>query len=80
MDSLTLLIADAIRRAREGVEYNIRTGAACPFCGLKAKIRDTKQWLGDWRLRYHECDNAECPLCVIGQSIRSYQINKNGDR
>jgi hypothetical protein len=74
-DSVLLVIAEAIQRASEGVIFDLKQGAACPGCGEKARVHVTRSWVGETKLRYHRCDNPDCPLSVIGTTIKSVQIN-----
>jgi hypothetical protein len=66
----------AIAKALEGVEYDTRHGAACPWCGEKLKITHTMPWRVS-RVRYHRCDNHGCPLHLLadlpGLAIKSIQ-------
>lgn len=73
MDGVLLLIMDAIQKARDGVGFDARDGAMCPFCGQKTKITHTLPWMDNYRMRYHRCDNLDCVLCRIGESIKSWQ-------
>lgn len=73
MDKTLIVIAKALDAAREGVEYSPKHGALCPFCGLKTRVQTTKPWLGNSRLRYHRCENPQCPLCVLGERVRSWE-------
>ena len=66
----------AIAKAKEGVPYHYRDGAACPMCGQKLKITCTKPWMRT-RTRYHRCENPDCLMSVLsdvpGMGIRSIQ-------
>lgn len=73
MNQTVKILAVAIDTARNGVEYNVKDGALCPFCGQRVRVQTTKQWLGSSRLRYHKCENVQCPLHVIDETIRSWQ-------
>jgi hypothetical protein len=66
-------IAVAISKARNGIVYDTKDGAFCPACGERVKVLVTKPWLGSSRLRYHKCDNPKCVMCVLDETIRSWQ-------
>lgn len=72
-----MLIADAKQQAEDGVDYDAKDGALCPYCKEKVRIHVTKPWFGELRLRYHRCENPACALCILGQSIKSWQ-KQNG--
>ncbi len=67
------VLAIAISEARDGVEYDTKDGALCPYCGRRAKVTHTMPWLDRSRKRYHKCGNVKCPLCVIDETITSWQ-------
>ena len=73
MDRMVKIIVLAVRSARDGVEYDVKAGAGCPFCGERVRVRNTLPWLGDARKRYHKCENPQCALCVMDESITSWQ-------
>lgn len=76
MEGLLLAVADAIKKARDGVDYDVRDGAACPYCGHRTKVHRALRFDGDLRLRYHRCNNPECVLAVVEENIRSWQIRR----
>lgn len=59
----------------QGVDYSPRTGATCPACGHKAPSYKTMPWDGNARVRYHRCENPDCLLAAIKQTIKSVQID-----
>lgn len=63
----------AIMQAESGVDYDRKTGAFCPFCGYRLRVRDTMPWYGDCRVRYHKCINEKCYLNQIEKSIKSVE-------
>jgi len=67
------LMAYAIQQAESGVDYDRKAGAACPFCGHKVKVQDTRPWTGNSRIRYHRCRNERCPLYEFERSIKSVE-------
>ena len=73
VDNVIFIVATAIKKARDGVDYDIQDGAICPFCGERAPVWRTMQWIGNIRLRYHKCKNPDCALCVCDETIRSWQ-------
>lgn len=73
MDKATTMLAIAVNKARDGVDYDAKYGAACPFCGERARVTHTLQWLDRSRKRYHKCHNIRCPLHVIDETICSWQ-------
>ncbi len=75
MDKAVILIAKALDAARNGVEYDIKDGAPCPFCGQKIRVTHTLPWLGNARKRYHKCSNIHCPMHVTDVTITSWQEN-----
>ncbi len=72
-DAVVDTIAIAIREARDGVEYDAKHGAACPYCGKRLRVSCTMRWLDRSRKRYHKCVNAKCPLCIIDATVTSWQ-------
>lgn len=80
MDDYLIVIAEAIKKARDGVQFDVKGGADCPFCGARLKIHVTRPWMGLRRQRYHRCDNPDCALCVIDQSIVSWQYYNGGKK
>ena len=71
--NLEIQLAIKMKEAENGVEFNVKTGAACPWCKERMRVVDTKSWEGDIRVRYHRCYNPICPLCVMEKSIKSVQ-------
>lgn len=67
------LIAAALKRAAEGVDFSSRHGALCPLCGQKLAITVTKPWVGSVRIRFHRCYNKQCLLCAAETSMKSVQ-------
>jgi hypothetical protein len=66
-------VVSAIKEAEQGVDYSPKDGAACPFCGEKAKVYNTLSWTGNSRVRYHRCPNERCPLYQLERSIKSVE-------
>ena len=75
MNQTVKILAIAIDKARNGVEYNVKAGSRCPFCGERVKVTHTMPWLGNSRKRYHKCFNISCPLHVTDITITSWQEN-----
>ncbi len=73
MDKVVILMAKALDEANNGVEYDIKDGALCPFCGQRIRVTHTMSWLGMSRKRYHKCLNINCPLHVTDTTIISWQ-------
>ncbi len=73
MDDQILWVASVLNEAREGVEYDTKYGATCPACGQRLRVKVTKPWLGNSRLRYHQCNNPRCVLHTLNESVRSWQ-------
>ena len=73
MDRAIMMLAKAVKNAKDGVTYDVKSGAACPYCGQKTKVQTTKPWMGDCRIRYHKCENTRCALHVVDETIRSWQ-------
>ncbi len=72
-DAVIDKLAIAISEARDGVIYDTKDGAACPFCGRRVPVTHTLPWLDRSRKRYHKCKNIHCPLHVIDEAICSWQ-------
>jgi hypothetical protein len=72
-----ILLAVALRDAKQGVEYRPGEGAYCPWCGQKLRVMDAKRWAAKTRIRYHICANNKCPLCSIDQGIKSIEVAEN---
>ncbi len=62
--------------AASGVDFSPRSGAVCPWCGQKAKGYRTLPWEDMTRIRYHRCENLACPLCKMGVTIKSIEVDK----
>jgi len=73
MDNKILIAADAVLKAQNGVDYDDTEGAVCPYCEEKIKVIVTRPWREAQRIRYHRCENPECVLSYLGQTIKSYQ-------
>ncbi len=74
MESLMLdKIVEAVSDAKDGILYDIKDGALCPFCKIKLRTVKTAEWLGSSRKRYHKCFNPKCPLHLFDQTIISWQ-------
>lgn len=70
------VLVAAIAKARAGVDYSPKTGATCPWCEAKnLPVRNTKPWDGPARVRFHVCVASACPLCQLGQSIKSVEVD-----
>jgi len=67
------LLVSAIKDAEQGVDYDRKEGAFCPFCGERAKVQNTLAWAGSSRIRYHRCPNKRCPLYQLERSIKSVE-------
>lgn len=65
----------AKEEASAGVDYSSRLGAACPWCGKRAKIYCTLPWESQTRIRYHRCENGICPLATMRVSIKSIEVD-----
>ena len=63
--------------AEIGVDYYPKGGAECPFCHKKKiKIVTSRKWDGNFKIRYHRCNNPRCVLSQLGVSIKSIQSNE----
>ena len=78
-DRIILMLSKAVAEARNGVEYDTKAGARCPFCDHKTKVQETCPWIDEIRKRYHRCDNPDCALAIMGQTIKSWQYH-NGKK
>ncbi len=77
MQAAVKVLTLAIEAARAGVDYTPKNGAVCPFCGKhRIPTYKTMPWAGDLRVRYHHCNNPECPLCELNGSVKSVQFNQ----
>jgi len=72
-DAVVAKLATSIRDAEQGIDYDVRQGASCPWCGERLRVLDTKPWCGKVRIRYQKCVNGACPLCVMDKSIKTLQ-------
>lgn len=63
--------------AQAGVDYTLKDGAVCPFCGSR-KLRPytVRKWDGGFKIRYHYCENPDCGLATLRFSIKSVQQGK----
>ena len=61
--------------AAAGVDYSRRHGAACPWCGRKARITSSRPWDDATKIRYHRCDNGQCPLSTMNINIKSIEVD-----
>lgn len=68
-----LYLAEAFRKAEEGVDYDIKNGAVCPYCGDRVRVFKSEPWFGELKLRYHRCSNPECVFHIIDKCIKSWQ-------
>lgn len=66
----------ARQTAASGVDFSARLGARCPWCNRRAKIVATRPWDETTRIRYHRCENPECPLGSMGVGIKSIEVEK----
>lgn len=68
------VVAVAMAKAQEAVDFTPRKGAVCPMCGTaKLRVVCTKPWIGDARVRFHRCTNPGCVMNSLGLSIKSVQ-------
>jgi lysozyme family protein len=67
-------LVGAINAAESGVDYYPKTGATCPFCGEKTRVKDTRPWIGNCRVRYHKCANPACCLKALSKTIKSVEV------
>jgi hypothetical protein len=73
--SKTMIVA-LVAKAEGGVDYDRQLGMVlCPACGKRAYVRNTLEWSGGFRIRYHRCKNQNCLLCRMGTSIKSIEVN-----
>ena len=69
--------ADLNEIAKTGVEYSARYGATCPICNTsRIPVAGSLPWDGNCKIRYHKCKNPECPIAVLGTTIKSVQIDR----
>lgn len=74
MKAAVIEVARVVTNARSGVEYRAKVGAVCPCCGReRIKAYKTMPWSGSIRIRYHKCDNPDCVLCALGETVKSLQ-------
>lgn len=66
----------ARQTAATGVDFSTRRGASCPWCGRRARIVATRPWDETTRIRYHRCENNECPLGSMGVGIKSIEVER----
>jgi hypothetical protein len=66
-------IVVAVTQAKNGVSYDTKKGAVCPFCGQRVRVTHTHDWLDNSRKRYHKCVNPDCPLHKFDETITSWQ-------
>lgn len=66
----------ARQTAAAGVDYSRRSGAACPWCGDRARITHTLPWEDATRIRYHRCDNGDCPISTMQVGIKSIEVDR----
>lgn len=65
----------AVVKARDGVDYSVKSGATCPMCGKKKiKVMSSPRWMGEMKVRYHKCQNPDCLLGKMGTLIKSVQV------
>jgi len=74
------LLLLAMEKARAGVDFRPRLGAVCPFCQTaRMKVTTTRPWEGEdgaaFRVRYHRCRNAACPLAMAGTQVKSIETD-----
>ena len=72
-DGFDVFFADAYLKAEEGVDYDVKNGAVCPYCGQRARVHKTIPWYGELKLRYHRCANPDCIFAQIDKCIKSWQ-------
>lgn len=63
----------AVAKAREGVVYSPKGGAKCPLCDKRCPVVSSPRWMGDFKVRYHQCKNPKCVLSSTGVSVKSVQ-------
>ena len=68
-------IAEARSAALAGVDFSPKKGALCPWCGSRSKVTNTQPWDGNYRVRYHRCQNMSCVLSTMGVSIKSIEVD-----
>ena len=68
-----LYLITAIESGRTGITFTQRHGAACPWCGMRACVVNTRPIEGVTRIRYHRCSNPTCPLHVFDHTIKSIE-------
>jgi hypothetical protein len=68
-----LLVAELVDAAKAGVTYTARLKATCPACGHQLQTTRTMPWSACFRIRYHKCTNQDCPLSMLGQSVKSLE-------
>jgi hypothetical protein len=68
-----ILLALALRNAKQGIEYKPGEGAHCPWCKRRLRVMDTKTWIEKTRVRYLICVNSKCPFCTMDKLIKSIE-------
>ncbi|GAB6175956.1 hypothetical protein JCM16814_08470 [Desulfobaculum senezii] len=66
-------IVIAMSKARSGVDYSRKGGAACPLCGKRVRVYSSPAWSGGIKVRYHHCENPSCLLSQIRTTIKSIE-------
>lgn len=72
-------IVIARREAAAGVDFSPRVGALCPWCHRKAKGYRTLPWEDATRIRYHRCENHDCPISTMNVTIKSIEVDRCGE-
>lgn len=71
------VVADISDTARSGVDYSPKDGATCPLCKtIRIPVSGSLPWDGDYKVRYHKCNNKKCPISVLGVTVKSIQVNR----
>ncbi len=75
MNAVVRKLVLSLERVTAGVDYTARRGAVCPWCGLKSRITVTRPWEDKTRIRYHRCENGECPISTLNINIKSIEVD-----
>ena len=68
-------IAAAMARARAGVDYLPKEGAACPMCGKRCPVVSSPKESAGVKIRYHRCRNGACVLASLDVLVKSVQAD-----
>jgi len=69
--------ADLNEAAKSGVDYSAHYSATCPACNTpRAPVVGLLPREGNFKIRYHKCRNPECPITVLGTTIKSVQVDR----